>query len=162
MKKSARILVVDDEAEMLSGCAKILKAFGHQPFLAQNGETAQKLLQEEELDLVICDLLMPDIDGIDVLKSAQKYTPNTPVIIFTAYGTIDRAVSAMKEGAFDFIEKPFEADYLKVVISKGLHQRNLFLERKNLLSQLKDRYSFDNIIGKSSVMRNVFDMVESV
>jgi DNA-binding NtrC family response regulator len=162
MKKSARILVVDDEAEMLSGCAKILKALGHQTLLAQNGVTAQKLLQEEELDLVLCDLLMPDIDGIDVLRSAQKYTPNTPVVIFTAYGTIDRAVAAMKEGAFDFIEKPFEADYLKVVITKGLHQRNLFLERKNLLSQLKDRYSFDNIIGKSSVMRKVFEMVESV
>jgi DNA-binding NtrC family response regulator len=162
MKKAAEILVIDDEVEMLSGCSKILKALGHQPLLAQNGHDALNLLREKEVDLILCDLLMPDIDGIDVLKAAKKHRPTTPVIIFTAYGTIDRAVSAMREGAFDFIEKPFEVDYLKVVITKGLNQRNLFLERKNLLSQLKDRYSFDNIIGKSPVMRDVFEMIESV
>ncbi|UCF65855.1 MAG: sigma-54-dependent Fis family transcriptional regulator [bacterium] len=162
MSKNSRILVVDDEEEMLSGCAKILKALGHHPLLAQNGHDAISLLQEEEMDLILCDLLMPDIDGMDILRSAQKYKPATPVIIFTAYGTIDRAVSAMKEGAFDFIEKPFEVNYLKVVIAKGLNQRNLFIERKNLLSQLKDRFSFDNIVGKSSAMRSVFEMIESV
>ena len=86
MKKSARILVVDDETEMLSGCAKILKAIGHQPFLAQNGETAQKFLQEEELDLVLCDLLMPDIDGIAVVKQLPDLHPNTKILAISGGG----------------------------------------------------------------------------
>jgi DNA-binding NtrC family response regulator len=162
MKYAARILVVDDEPEMLSACGKILKALGHQPFPVQNGVLAIQLLQEEKYDLVLCDLLMPDIDGMQVLRAVQKYSPNVPVIIFTAYGTIDRAVSVMKEGAFDFIEKPFEAEHLKIILEKGLHQQNLVRERDNLLSQLHDKYSFDNIIGKSTAMQNVFSMVESV
>ena len=162
MKISGRILIVDDEPEMLSGCSKILRALGYQPFPIQNGDMAIQLLQEDEFDLILCDLLMPGVDGMDVLKSAQKYTPHTPIIIFTAYGTIDRAVLAMKEGAFDFIEKPFETDHLKIILEKALHQRNLLRERENLLKQLEDKYSFDNIIGKSAAMRKVFEMVESV
>jgi len=162
MKYTAQILIVDDEPEMLSACTKILKAFGHQPIPVQSGDLAIQLLQEDEYDLVLCDLLMPDTDGMQVLQAVQKYSPHIPVIIFTAYGTIDRAVSVMKEGAFDFIEKPFDADHLKVILDKGLRQRNLVRERDNLLSQLEDKYSFDNIIGKSLVMQNVFNMVESV
>ena len=156
MKYTAQILIVDDEPEMLSACTKILKAFGHQPIPVQSGDLAIQLLQEEEYDLVLCDLLMPDTDGMQVLQAVQKYSPHIPVIIFTAYGTIDRAVSVMKEGAFDFIEKPFDADHLKVILDKGLRQRNLVRERDNLLSQLEDKYSFDNIIGKSLVMQKVF------
>jgi DNA-binding NtrC family response regulator len=162
MEHTARILIVDDEPEMLNACSKILKAIGHQPFPIQNGKLAIQLLQEEKYDLVLCDLLMPDTDGIQVLRAVQKYMPNVPVIIFTAYGTIDRAVSVMREGAFDFIEKPFEAEHLKIILEKGLHQQNLMRERDNLLSQLHDKYSFDNIIGKSMAMQNVFSMVESV
>jgi DNA-binding NtrC family response regulator len=99
---------------------------------------------------------------MEVLEICQKLAPNTPVIIFSAYGTIDRAVAAMKAGAFDFIEKPFDANNLKILIEKGLRQRNLFRERINLLKQLDDKYHFDNIIGKSLVMRNVFEMIENV
>jgi two-component system NtrC family response regulator/two-component system response regulator AtoC len=162
MEYKSRILIVDDEPEMLSACSKILKALGHQPIPVQSGDLAIQVLEEEELDLILCDLLMPDTDGMQVLQAVQKYIPHIPVIIFTAYGTIDRAVSVMKEGAFDFIEKPFEAEHLKVILEKGLHQRNLIRERDNLLSQLKDKYNFDNIIGKSPVMQKIFNMVESV
>jgi two-component system NtrC family response regulator/two-component system response regulator AtoC len=162
MTKSEKILIIDDEAEMLNGCSKILRALGYRPFPVQSGKLALELLQADEFDLVLCDLLMPDIDGMQILNSADKYAPQTPIIIFTAYGNVDRAVSAMKAGAFDFIEKPFEADYLKIIIEKGLHQRNLICERNNLLNQLEDKFSFDNIIGKSAVMRNVFAMVEKV
>ena len=162
MNTTAKILIVDDEPEMLSGCAKIIRALGYQPFPIQDGALAIKLIKEDEYDMVLCDLLMPEIDGMQVLKAIQTYAPLTPVIIFTAYGTIDRVVNAMKIGAFDFIEKPFEAEYLKVVLQKGLAQRNLFLERANLIHLLEDKYSFDNIIGQSPGMRNVFEMVESV
>lgn len=162
MKKPVRILVIDDEPEMLNGCSKILRALGYQPFPLQDGDMALRLLQEESFELVLCDLFMPETDGMQILLAARKFAPLTPIIIFTAYGTIDRAVSAMREGAFDFIQKPFDADHLKIVLEKGLQQRRLLLERNNLLDQLKDRYSFDNIIGKSAAMRNVFEMVEGV
>ncbi len=162
MKYSARILVVDDEPDMLSACSKILKSFGHQPYPVQSGDLAIQLLQEEEYDLVLCDLLMPDTDGLQVLQEVQKKLPHIPVIIFTAFGTIDRAVSVMKEGAFDFIEKPFEAEHLKVILEKGLQQRNLIRERDTLLNQLEAKYSFDNIVGNSPAMLKVFNMVESV
>jgi len=162
MNSNAKILIVDDEAEMLSGCAKIIRSLGYRPFPIQDGALAIKLIQEDEFDIVLCDLLMPEIDGMQILKAIQTYAPLTPVIIFTAYGTIDRVVSAMKVGAYDFIEKPFEADYLKIVLQKGLAQRDLFLERANLIHLLEDKYSFENIIGKSPAMRRVFEMIESV
>ena len=162
MKTKSRILIIDDEPDMLSACAKIISVLGNDPVSASDVKMAVKNLEEEEFDLIFCDLLMPDHDGMEVLEICQKLAPNTPVIIFSAYGTIDRAVAAMKAGAFDFIEKPFEADNLKILIEKGLRQRNLFRERINLLKQLEDKYHFDNIIGKSLVMRNIFDMIENV
>jgi DNA-binding NtrC family response regulator len=162
MKSKSRILIIDDEPDMLSGCAKIISLLGNDPVPVSEVQAAIKCLEEEEFDLIFCDLLMPEHDGMEVLELCQKLAPNTPVIIFSAYGTIDRAVAAMKAGAFDFIEKPFDSSNLKILIEKGLRQRNLFRERINLLKQLDDKYHFDNIIGKSLVMRNVFDMIENV
>ena len=162
MKTKPRILIIDDEPDMLSGCAKIISILGNEPVPVSNLDGVIEQLEEEEFDLIFCDLLMPDHDGMEVLEICQKLAPNTPVIIFSAYGTIDRAVAAMKAGAFDFIEKPFEVNNLKIIIEKGLRQKNLFRERINLLKQLEDKYHFDNIIGKSLAMRNVFDMIENV
>lgn len=162
MNNKSRILIIDDEPDMLSGCAKIISVLGNDPVPVSDVKKAIKFLEKEEFDLIFCDLLMPDHDGMEVLEICQKLAPSTPIIIFSAYGTIDRAVAAMKAGAFDFIEKPFDANNLKILIEKGLRQRNLFRERSNLLKQLEDKYHFDNIIGKSLVMRNVFDMIENV
>ncbi len=158
----SRILIIDDEKDMLNGCGKILEALGYKPILVDNSQLAIELLLHDEFDLILCDLLLPDKDGIEILKKANDLAPQTPLVIFTAYGTIDRAVKAMKAGAFDFIEKPFEIEHLKVIIEKGLQQRKLYRERSNLLLQLQDRYGFDNIIGQSSAMKKVFDMIESV
>lgn len=162
MNNKSRILIVDDEPDMLSACAKIISILGNEPVPVSDVKKAIKFLEQEEFDLIFCDLLMPELDGMMVLEICQKLAPSTPVIIFSAYGTIDRAVAAMKAGAFDFIEKPFDLNNLKILIEKGLRQRNLFCERNNLLKQLEDKYHFDNIIGKSLAMRNVFDMIENV
>ncbi len=162
MKKKPRILIIDDEPDMLSGCAKLLSAMGNNPFPVQDGKQAMELLEYEEFDLIFCDLLMPDIDGMQILEQVKQLAPITPVIIFSAYGTIDRAVAAMKAGAFDFIEKPFEADDLRIAVEKGLKQKSFYLERNNLLEQLEDKYSFDNIIGKSPAIKKVFELIESV
>jgi DNA-binding NtrC family response regulator len=162
MSHKFRILVIDDEKAMLNACRKILNALGYHSVLADSGKLAIELLEQDEFDLILCDLFLPEIDGMDVLKKSNELAPQTPVIIFTAYGTVDRAVAAMKFGAFDFIEKPFEIEHFQVLIKKGLSQRMLYLERLNLLSQLQEKYSFDNIIGQSSAMKKIFDLVESV
>ena len=162
MTAKPRILIIDDEPDMLKGCSKILSALGNNPVPVSDGRQAIDLMHAEEFDLVFCDLLMPDLDGMQVLDAVQKLAPNTPVIMFSAYGTIDRAVAAMKAGAFDFIEKPFEVENLKILVDKGLRQRNLFKERINLLRQLEDKYKFDNIVGKSEQIRKVFEMIENV
>ncbi len=162
MKYKSRVLVIDDEKDMLNGCGKILDALGYKPVLVDNSKLAIELLHHDEFDLILCDLFLPESDGMEVLKKANDLAPHTPLVIFTAYGTVDRAVKAMKAGAFDFIEKPFEIEHLKVIIEKGLQQRKLYRERQNLLQQLQDRYGFENIIGQSSAMKKVFDMVESV
>lgn len=162
MKSKSRILVIDDEQDMLSACSKIISVLGYEAVTFSEPDKAIKNLGDEDYDLIFCDLLMPKHDGMELLETFQKTAPNTPVIIFTAYGTIERAVAAMKAGAFDFIEKPFDANNLKILIEKGLRQRNLFNERVNLLKQLEDKYHFDNIIGKSLVMQNIYDMIDNV
>jgi DNA-binding NtrC family response regulator len=161
-KKNINIMIVDDEPDMLKGTCLIFKSLGFNPIGVSNGKMAIELIRRDSFDLILCDLLMPEIDGMAVLKSAQRIAPHTPFIIFTAYATIDRAVTAMQSGASDFLEKPIEVDKLNIILEKGLRQRELYLEKENLLNQLEDKYSFDNIIGKSAPMRHVFDMVESI
>ncbi|MGB5896317.1 MAG: sigma-54 dependent transcriptional regulator, partial [Ignavibacteriaceae bacterium] len=162
MSAKPRILIVDDEPDMLTGCSNILAALGNKPVPIAEGSLALELIKNEEFDLIFCDLLMPDVDGMQIIEDVQKFSPQTPIIIFSAYGTIDRAVAAMRAGAFDFIEKPFDTNRIKIVIEKGLRQKNLIKERNNLLKQLEDKFRFDNIISNSLVMKNVFEMIESV
>lgn len=158
----AEILIVDDERDMLRTCAQLVQALGHKPVTALNGIQAIELLESREFDLILCDLFMPEIDGLGVLERAKEILPNTPFILLTAYGTIDRAVSAMKAGAFDFLEKPFEVEYFQLALEKGLRQRQLFCERDDLRRKLNEKYSFDNIIGRSVQMQRLFDLVSSV
>src|ERR1035438_10697394 len=101
---------------------------------------------------------MPDADGLQVLEMVQKFNPSIPVIIFSAYGTVDRAVVAMKAGAFDFIEKPFDAERVTLVIQKAMNHLNLYRERNNLLDQLEEKFKFDNIIGVSPEIRKIFEI----
>lgn len=162
MSSKPRVLIIDDEPDMLNGCAKLLSTLGNIPIPISDSKLAMSILKEDEFDLIFCDLLMPDIDGMQILELAHQNAPQTPFIIFSAYGTIDRAVAAMKAGAFDFVEKPFDADRLEIALEKGLKQRTLFKERTNLLKQLEDKYRLDNIIGKSDAMRKIFELVENV
>jgi len=162
MKRKLQILIIDDEPEMLSGCEQIVSLLGAEPIPFSQSRKAIKFLEENEPDLIFCDLLMPDFDGMQMLEICQKLVPNSPVIIFSAYGTIDRAVAAMKLGAFDFLEKPFNIDAMKIIIEKGQKQRALLTERVHLLKLLEDKYRFDNIIGKSLAMREIFELIESI
>ena len=162
MEYKQKILIIDDEPEMLSGCAQLISMLGHEPITFTEPKLAINYIKDFEPDLIFTDLLMNEFDGIQVLEVCQKLCPNTPVVVFSAYGTIDRAVTAMKAGAFDFIEKPFELNKLKIVLERGIKQRQLLIDHSRLLKQLEDRYHYDNIIGKSKLMQDVFELIESV
>jgi len=157
-----KVLVIDDEKEMLDGVRKLLMLVGFDCMTAQNGEQAIKLLTDFQFDVVLSDLFMPDIDGNQIIEKSKQVQPGVPIIIFTAFGTVERAVEAMKNGAYDFIEKPFNSDHLIMKIMRAVEFKNLKSEKENLISQLKEKYSFQNIIGKSQAMKNVFSMIEQV
>ncbi|MBU1100887.1 MAG: sigma-54 dependent transcriptional regulator [Bacteroidetes bacterium] len=162
MENKVKILVIDDEEEMLNLSSRLLTAFGYEAIPVKDTEIALDLIRNNNYDLVLCDLLMPGVDGIQIIKAVKEYSYPTQIIIFSAYGTIDRAVNCMKAGAIDFLEKPFEADHLKIVVEKALEYKKLFVERDNLLKQLETKFQFENIIGRSNAMQKIFDTVESV
>lgn len=157
-----KVLVIDDEKEMLDGVRKLLTLVGFDCMTSQNGEQAIKLLTDFQFDVVLSDLFMPDIDGNLIIEKSKQIQPGVPIIIFTAFGTVERAVEAMKNGAYDFIEKPFNSDHLVMKIKRAAEFKTLKSEKENLISQLKEKYSFQNIIGKSQSMKNVFSMIEQV
>jgi len=160
--RKINILVVDDEQEMLTGFASILSALGYKSSLFSNPKLALEELKLREFDLIFCDYQMPEIDGLEFIKESLMIAPTTPIIIFTAYGTVERAVQAMKIGAFDFLEKPINTDILQIVIEKGIKHSGLLKEKNNLLNQLSTKFSFDNIIGKSERIEKVFEMIENI
>lgn len=163
MKEKANILIIDDDKELLQSCAKILKNNGRYHVVTLDDSTqAFAEIESGEYDLFISDLAMPEVSGMELLQKAKTVVPEIPFVIFSAYGNIERVVEAMREGAFDFIEKPFKSDRLKVVVEKSLNYRKLHKEKTALETQLQQKYSFDNIIGKSAVIQNVFEMISRV
>lgn len=162
MADAARILVVDDEPDMVETVARILTHLGHESVTATEGGAALELLERERPDLVLTDLRMPGMDGLALLKEVKRIDPEAPVVLFTAHATIQTAVEAIKAGAFDYIAKPFTADQLQVVIERALTQRRLQEENRRLKEQLQESYRFENIIGRSLPMLQVFEVVRKV
>jgi DNA-binding NtrC family response regulator len=158
----AKILVVDDEEYMLKLFRKILAKEGHEVLSADSGVEAVALVKEEAFDLMISDLVMPDFDGMDLLKEIKTRYPDMPFIVITAYGTVESAVEAMKTGAFDYLTKPFRKDDILLVVGKALQYCQLRDEVKRLREELKERDGFKEIIGKSKVMQDVFKLVAKV
>ncbi|MBI3989647.1 MAG: sigma-54-dependent Fis family transcriptional regulator, partial [candidate division NC10 bacterium] len=162
MADGGRILVIDDEEDMLENCSRILRRLGHEPMTEKDPVRAVETIERERPDLVLTDLRMPELDGIEVLKATKRVDPETPVILFTAYATIETAVEAIKEGAFDYLPKPFSADQLQVSVERALQQRHLLEENRRLKEQLASTYSFENIVGKSLPMLQVFELIKKV
>jgi DNA-binding NtrC family response regulator len=158
----AKILVVDDEEIVLKSCTKILKGGGHQVFTALSGQQAFDLLDKEPFDIVITDMKMPGIDGIEVLKKVREKYPDTAVIMITGYSTVQSAVQAMKLGAFDYIPKPFTPDEVLIVVEKALEKKSLIFENIYLRKELEAKYGFDNIIGNSPKMQAVYRLIRKV
>ena len=157
-----KILVIDDELDMLSSCKKLLERMGNTVSVAERGEDGLERFENEGHDLVITDLKMPGMDGMEVLRGIKERHPGTTVIVFTGFGTVEDAVMAMKEGAFDFIQKPIKPDEFRMVVERALNQRRLEVENEALKQQLEERFRFDHIIGRSPAMARVFDLVRKI
>jgi DNA-binding NtrC family response regulator len=155
-----KILIVDDEELVRDFITEVLIRMGFAPLAAPTGEKGIEYLQKGEYDLVITDFKMPGISGNDVLKKAVELWPDCRVIMITAFGTIDHAVEAMKLGAHDYITKPISPDHLEFIINKALEYKSLKFENRILKGEISDKYSFENIVGKSAVMRDVFELIK--
>ena len=128
MSENPRILVVDDETEMLVSCRKILESESFSVSTSERGKQALNLLAHQDYDLLICDLRLPDVDGLKILEACKKRSPDTFVIFITAFGTIESAVEAMRLKAFDYITKPFKKEQILVTVDKALKWRQTQLE----------------------------------
>jgi len=146
---TAKILVIDDEDSMCNFMEIMLSKEGYRVDTAVSGREGLSLLQDHSYDLVIADLNMPEMSGIDVLREAKRLNNDQDLIVMTAYASVDTAIEAMKQGAADYITKPFKVDEIKLAIEKSISRRNLVNENVNLKKQLQDDNSFDNFIGSS-------------
>jgi two-component system NtrC family response regulator len=162
MEDSFSILVVDDEPPQLELIGGFLKKQGFEVTLAESGETALQIFRRESFDLVLTDQRMPNLSGLDLLKAVRTVNPETPVIVVTAYGSIETAVSAIKAGATDYLTKPLNLDELLHRIEKVREHHRLVLENRDLREELGERHRIEGIIGESGRMLEVFSLVRRV
>lgn len=162
MARSEKILLIDDEETSCKALSLLLLNDGYSVETARSGEEALDLLEKQSYDLIISDLFLPGINGIEILKKTREAAPHTCFIMITGNATAETAVEAMKEGAFDYITKPFNFEKLKLQVAKALEKSGLMAENIYLRQQLRGKYKFDNIIGNSMPMQQVFSRMEKV
>ena len=158
----ARILVVDDEQSMREFLEIFLRREGYEVVTASDVDTALIHLESDEIDLTITDMQMPVKSGLDLILAAREVSPETLVIVVTAFGTTDSAIAAMKEGAYDYLTKPFKVDELRIVIEKALEKKILSIENRRLKQELKSQSRNRSMIGHSRVMYEVFELIAQV
>ena len=158
----AKILVVDDEPGMLEVLSTLLRQEGHEVTPTLSGEKAMQIIGEQPLDLVVTDIKMEPVDGMDVLRAATRTDTGLAVIVITAYATVETAVEAMKLGAYDYVGKPFKVDELKLTVERALSYQTAIRENTYLREQLKQKYRFDNMVGNSASMQRVYELMEKV
>lgn len=158
----SRILLVDDEPSILSVLSTLLKGQGFETQPALGGEKAMELLRGESYDLMITDIRMEPVGGLELLNHARSTYPTMAVMVVTAYGSVETAVEAMKKGAFDYVTKPFKVDELVITVQRALEYRRALYENEQLRAQLESRYGFENIVAESADMRKICAMIERV
>lgn len=154
------ILIIDDEKNIREGLAAALKMEDYSVALAENGKQGLERLQKGDIDLVITDLRMPEVDGHEVLAKVRAENPSIPVIMLTGHGSIDSAVDAMRNGAYDFLTKPLNLDQLVLIIKRALEGKELALKHRALQDELNSSKNFESIIGNNSEMQKIFQMVK--
>jgi two-component system response regulator PilR (NtrC family) len=160
--RCGRILVVDDERSMRELLQIVLRREGHQVRLAEDGQAAVAELEREPVDVLISDIKMPGMTGVDVLREAKRIDPDVVGIMVTAYASTETAVEALRLGAYDYLTKPFDVEELKAKVRNALERRTLRQENVLLKRALRSSSAFSNIIGRSRAMQGVFDLVETV
>ncbi|HOF83046.1 MAG: sigma-54 dependent transcriptional regulator [Acidobacteriota bacterium] len=156
------ILIVDDERSILELLSVILKKEGYAVLVNPGTPSIYEDIEQKEFDLVISDIKMPQVDGMEVLRRVKAEKPTVPVIMITAYASVKQAVEALRLGAMDYIMKPFDIEEIKVLVANGLEHRRLLEENKILKQALREETSFENMIGKSRPMQEVFTLIEKV
>ncbi len=157
-----KILIVDDEKNYPTILGEVLKEEGFEPVTAASGLMALEILKSEAIDLVLTDVMMPGMDGIELLDQIKEFNATLPVIVMTAHGSVERAVEAMQKGAFTYILKPFDNDTLVAHITKALAIHEIVKENSRLREEISIRYNFDNIIGKSKPMKELYNVIQKV
>src|SRR5687767_8453077 len=160
--KDLRILVIDDEPVMADSLRTNLIDEGYSVDTSSTGTEAIELFDRGGHHLAICDLQLPDMDGLDVMRHMKDARPATEVIVVTGYGTVARAVEATKAGAFYFVEKPFDFEEMQPLVEKALERRELMAETANMRRQMSTRAEYFNIIGASKAMQQIYETIESV
>ena len=156
------ILIVEDDPTVGESLRLLLKKRGYSIQLASNGKEALQLFRQGSVDLVITDLVMPKMGGIELLEAVKKLRHETEVIVISAQGTIEKAVQAMKLGAFDFIEKPINVRVISLLVERALEKQTLVLQNQDLRSKLEDKFHFKNIIGRSKEMVKIFELIRHI
>lgn len=158
MKKQYKILIVDDEKNTRDGLRRALSR-EYEVFTAESAAAALRILEENHIDLMLSDVRMPGGDGIELLKQVRSKYPSTACVLLTAYGSVETAVEAMKQGAHDFLTKPVNLDHLDMLIARTLQHASLLKENEELKRQLDSRYGLESIIGSSPAMERLFDVI---
>ena len=157
-----KILVIDDEKSILDLLSVVFEKEGYMVETSLSATRAVELMGNEDFDIVISDIKMPKMSGMELLSYVRKNRPDIPIVMITAYGTIKQAVEALKAGAMDYIVKPFDVEELKIIVAQGLEKKRLKEENLFLKKELKEKYDFENMIGKSKVMQEVYNLIEKV
>lgn len=162
MPERARVLVVDDDAKMRRLLTRVLEREGYKPFERGDGQAALETLAEEPVDLILSDIRMPGMDGMELLDAVNESYPEVTVVMMTAFGTVDSAVEAMKRGAYDYISKPFKMDEVLIVLGRAEEEKRMPRDLVAMRRELEDRHAFSNIVGRSKPMQEVFDLIRRV
>jgi DNA-binding NtrC family response regulator len=162
MNRQINILLVDDEEPIREAMLLLLKAADYRITACASGQEALQILANEQFDIIITDLFLPDITGIDILTKAKGLFPSLEVILITGHASAETAVRAMKEGAFDYITKPLNFEELRMILAKAVEKQRLLSENVYLKKQLRDKFEFTNIIGNSPAMQKVFSRITRV
>jgi two-component system response regulator AtoC len=162
MLRPSRVMVVDDDAETLALLHEIVAKEGYEVETAEDAETALRRLGEWHPELIITDIHMPGMDGLDLLAAVREKEPDIPVVLLTAYGSLKTAVDAIKAGAFDYLSKPFVVEDIRLVVRRALEHTKLVRENRSLRGQLRERYRLDNLVGSSGGMVEVYKLIARV
>jgi two-component system, NtrC family, response regulator len=162
MSSKGRVIVIDDEVNAAAALETLLKEDGYEVSRAHDARTGLQILEKDEPDVVLTDLRMPGMDGLELLTRIKQIRPEIMVILMTAYGTVKTAVKAMKLGAEDYLGKPIDVEELEVVLEKVLEKKSLLVEARGLRERLEHKYRFDNLVGESPEMLAVFKTIRQV